>query len=109
MPSLFQTLSDRDRDLIVSRATTGLARAGVPMHLRRGLALYFSAGILPGSFLQAVLCNNLREAWLRGDPIARRDLFCIVDFLHSWAPIDSWGSRDKVLAWTVTPDRLEIQ
>ena len=32
----------------------------------------------------------------------------LVDFLFGHAPAPAWGSRDSVLAWTTTPDRLEI-
>jgi hypothetical protein len=29
-------------------------------------------------------------------------------FLLQHAPLDAWGSHEKVLAWTTTPARLEI-
>jgi hypothetical protein len=82
--------------------------SGVPAHLREGLLRYFSDGILPGSFLQAVLCNNLIEAVRRADPISFHALPSLFEFLVAYAPADSWGAREKVLGWTTTPARLEI-
>jgi hypothetical protein len=32
----------------------------------------------------------------------------LLGFLRGYAPPASWGSRAAVLAWTATPDRLEI-
>jgi len=82
----------------------------VPEHLRDGLVRYFADGILPGGFLQAVLCNVLEEAMARhfNPAQAAATISTIHGFLLEHAPADAWGSRAKVLAWTTTPDRLEI-
>lgn len=96
------------REAIVQAIEGALPASGVPHHLRAGLVRYFSDGILPGSFLQAVLCNNLQLALARADPVAWAGLASIVTFLRTHAPDDAWGSRETVLAWTTTPDRLEI-
>jgi hypothetical protein len=80
----------------------------VPEHLRDGLARYLLDRILPGSFLQAVLCADLSEAARRGDPSSLVGLGGLMAFLDHYAPDGSWGSRAAVLAWTVTPERLEV-
>jgi len=84
------------------------ATAGVPPHLHGGLLRYFCDRILPGSFLQAVLCNDLAAAVRRGDPLSLAGLVRLVQVLELIAPIEAWGSRGAVLAWTTTPDRLEV-
>ena len=105
---LHDQLTDAQRARLVTLLLAALATADVPEHLGGGLVRYFRDGILPGGFLQAVLCNDLRQATRRGDPWALRRLADLVDVLVEVAPAAAWGSRDAVLAWTTTPDRLEI-
>jgi len=71
----------------------------VPQHMRDGLRLYFDHGIEPGSFMTAVLCNDLRESFGRADHINRERLFDIVSFLYCDAPSSCWGSPEKVREW----------
>jgi hypothetical protein len=85
-----------------------LAACDVTASLHGGLVRYIVDGILPGGFLQACLCNSLPEAARRGDARSLMSLPGIIAFLEHVAPRDCWGSREKVLAWTSTPDRLEI-
>jgi hypothetical protein len=80
----------------------------VPDTLHGGLERYLLDRILPGGFLQACLCNDLAEACRRADPVNVHHLAPIIEFLEGYASPDAWGSRDHVLAWTVTPNRLEI-
>lgn len=106
--TLWQQLTDAQREAIVVRSLNGLVIYDVPHHLREGLLRYFSDGILPGSFLQAVLCNDLAQAVSRGDPISIAGMTSLVAFLQWSTPAMAWGSREHVLAWTTTPDRLEV-
>jgi hypothetical protein len=107
--SLWHQLSDAQRDAMVARLVEALAESGVPDHLRDGLLRYFSHGILPGGFLQAVLCNNLLEAIARGAYGNVVALPALVAFLRQEAPGVAWGSVGRVLGWTTTPERLEIE
>jgi hypothetical protein len=107
--TLWDVISDREREVIVEEIVGALPTSAVPYHLRAGLVRYFADGILPGSFLQAVLCNDLTQSVKRADPLST--LFAIpalIDFLLAVAPSQAWGSRDAVLSWTTTPDRLEV-
>jgi ribosomal protein L40E len=106
--SLWDYLTDTAREELVAQIVGGLAASTVPEHLRAGLVRYFADGILPGGFLQAVLCNDLREAIARAAPGAVSALEPLVTFLEHHAPAIAWSSRDRVLAWTTTPQRLEI-
>jgi hypothetical protein len=82
--------------------------AGVPAHLIGGLVRYLDDRILPGSFLQAVLCNDLEQAVGRADPASFLALPALLTFLRHETPAVCWGSRARVVAWTDTPDRLEV-
>lgn len=71
----------------------------VPEHMRDGLKMYFDLGVMPGSFMTAVLSNDLRESFGRADEINRHRLFDIVSFLWMYAPASCWGSPEKVRDW----------
>jgi hypothetical protein len=106
--TLWDQITDTQRKALVAGIVEALAESEVPHHLRAGLVRYFSDGILPGGFLQAVLCNNLLLAVGRGDPASLEGLVRLVQFLTEHAPWLAWGSRTQVLNWTTTPDRLEV-
>jgi hypothetical protein len=106
--TLWEQITDDQRETIVATVVQALARSDVPHHLRAGLVRYFSDGILPGGFTQAVLCNDLKQAVGRADPYSTAGLATLVTFLMEHVPARAWGSKAKVLAWTTTPDRLEV-
>jgi len=106
--SLWDQLSDQAREALVVHIVGELPRSRVPEHLREGLVRYFADGILPGSFLQAVLVNDLMSAVMRADPFSLVSVGHIAAFLVDHAPAGAWGSREAVLAWTTTPSRLEV-
>lgn len=76
-----------------------LYRCGVPSHMHDGYLLYIRDGIRPGSFLCAVLSNNLEDACNRADLENRHALFAHVVFLANHAPRGCWGSPAAVDAW----------
>lgn len=76
-----------------------LIESHVPEHMHDGLVLWLQNGIQPGSFLRAVLENDLREACNRADTTNRYRLYDLVFFLYNYAPIGSWGSPENVQAW----------
>jgi hypothetical protein len=63
------------------------------------LTRYIEHRIEPGSFVRAVLCNNLREAMACADHINRRRVFEWTSWLYNNAPRDCWGNEIKVSAW----------
>ena len=60
---------------------------------------YIRDGDIPGDFLTAVICNDLREAIGRADDHNQVNLPAYVAFLHNEAPGQCWGSREKMHAW----------
>lgn len=71
----------------------------IPQHCRDGLKLYIERGIPPGSFLEAVVSNDLREACGRADHINRYRIFDYVSFLSQYAPFVAWGSPERYHSW----------
>jgi hypothetical protein len=63
-------------------------------HMVIGLELYFERGIEPGSFMTAVLCNDLKGACARADWMNQRLIFQTVEWLYNEAPAGSWGSPE---------------
>lgn len=72
---------------------------GIPEACADGLALYIAENIAPGSFVTAVLENDLKEACGRADSQNRHLLFNYVNFLYNHAPCNCWGSRERVREW----------
>ena len=64
-----------------------------------GLWLYITRGIEPGSFLMAVLENNLMEAFGRADEMNRGSMFEICQFVYNHLPAACHGSPEKVSRW----------
>jgi len=60
---------------------------------------YLEEGVPPGSFLSAVLANNLVQAFARADETNRAAMFRFAMFLHNEAPLDAWGSEQAVRDW----------
>lgn len=72
----------------------------IPTHLRAGLQRYLLHGVRPGSFLCAVLTNDLRDAVLRAaDPETLAAIPQIVKLLVHDAPGTASGSPAIVDAW----------
>ncbi|CAB4131477.1 hypothetical protein UFOVP276_218 [uncultured Caudovirales phage] len=63
------------------------------------LERYIDHHILPGSFLEAVLSNDLKEACSRADSTNIRLLPVYVAYLWNYAPARCWGSPEKVEEW----------
>ncbi len=89
---------------------TGLVRLGaeeydpaeyamIPRETLETLERYVTHGIAPGDFLQAVLSNDLREAFGRADFYNASALKQIVRFCYNVLPGDCWGSRRQVSEW----------
>lgn len=60
------------------------------------LERYLNHGIMPGSFLTAVLENNLCEAFSRADHINEKNMKNIMGYIYNRIPLNAWGSREKV-------------
>ncbi len=71
----------------------------IPEYMWDGLLLYINKGIEPGSFLRAVICNDLKGSLAAADYINRTHLFDYVSFLYNEAPMGCFGSPDNYAMW----------
>lgn len=68
-------------------------------HMDGALRRYLEHGIAPGSFMVALLSNNLKEAVGRADSMNRLKIVEWVEWLTQYAPSAAWGSEERVRAW----------
>lgn len=66
---------------------------------KASLDRYVKDKIPTGDFLQAVLENNLFNAFGRADDENRKDLREIIRYIYHELPGDCWGSPEKVKNW----------
>lgn len=78
----------------------------IPWHMHGAVKRYIMDGVQPGSFLTAVLENDLFGAYGRADLVNAKALPEYVQFIYSYAPAACWGSPSKVKAW-IEHDGLE--
>ena len=71
----------------------------IPEGMREGLRLYVEDHIRPGSFLVAVICNDLREAVAQADDVNMPNIPAYVNYFYNHAPSTCWGSQKKMEAW----------
>ena len=71
----------------------------IPQHMREGLFNYIMNGVPTGSFLTAVLCNNLRDSFAHADDINRHAIYAFVKFLYNDVPSQAHGSPFRVSDW----------
>lgn len=74
-------------------------RYNIPPLVLRGLEKYRDERAPVGSFLTAVLGNDLHEAVARADVDSMAALKDIGFYLHWEMPPKCWGSPEKVAAW----------
>ena len=80
--------------------------SGLPEHMRNGAKLYIESGILPGSFMTAIISNDLATACATADSINKERIYEICSWFYLMAPSDCYGSSDKMNAW-IQKKRLE--
>lgn len=78
------------------------------MEQRFVLALdrYANERIPTGSFLRAVLENDLKEAFIRADEEATRDMKEIVMYCYWKIPFNCWGSKEAVAQWLECDEKV---
>jgi hypothetical protein len=74
-------------------------RYNVPVHNAGGLHNYFANHIEPGSFLYAIITNDLRAACALADETNRHHIYDVVHLLVNEAESGTWGSLYNVNDW----------
>lgn len=81
-----------------------MAKNRVPESLHGGLRRYLFDRVETGSFLRAVLENDLVEALAQADDNNRHQLHTLAGFMYNDLPgreysNSPWGSKENVKAW----------
>lgn len=71
----------------------------IPARMAPALQRWIEQGHLPGRFLCAVLCNDLREAVGLADAENLAALPAYIGYLYNEAPAACYGSLEKVAEW----------
>jgi len=71
----------------------------LPPFIQSGARLYIEHGIQPGSFLRAVIANDLRAAVANADRDNIVRLHEIALWFYAFAPAGCWGSAEIMRAW----------
>ena len=71
----------------------------LPEHMRGTAKRYIEYGINPGSFLSAVICNDLFGAYCKADWINEKHMRDWIMFFYNDAPYQCFGSREAMDAW----------
>lgn len=71
----------------------------LPFHLRTGMQMWVERGIKPGSFLRAVITNDLCQAALRADALSFASLGNIARWCVHNLPEGSFGRSQVLEQW----------
>ena len=71
----------------------------IPERMMPGIRLYVEHGVQPGSFLSAVIQNNLSEAVGRADDENLKNIPAFVAYFYNECPSNCWGSPEKMQSW----------
>ena len=72
----------------------------IPSSGIESIKTYVNFGVPTGSFLDAVLNNDLRAACERADNINIQVIPAYVAYLYNHAPVGSWGYAGATDSWT---------
>lgn len=90
-------MTDDENQYVSERMEKGAGL--VPYYMMDAVKRYVINRIPPGSFLSAVICNDLREAVGRADDENAANLSNWVRFFYNYTPSGCWGSPDNFQRW----------
>ena len=77
----------------------GMNKYQIPERMRPGILRWIEEGIIPGSFLQAVIENDLKSTMMSADIENACIISSYVHFFYNHAPGGCWGSKERVKEW----------
>lgn len=77
----------------------GFLKHELPEHMWYGLELYLRMGINPGGFMQALLCNDLMNAFSRADSLNIEKMENWIKFIYNYLPLSCYGNRWDYDTW----------
>jgi hypothetical protein len=79
----------------------------IPEYMWSGIELYLDKGIIPGSFLSAVICNDLKLAFAFADSTNINNIGAYANFFYNYTPNIAWGSKERMCAWAEMKQKEE--
>lgn len=77
----------------------------IPERMMGGIRRYVDHGIKPGSFLTAVICNDLVGAAGTADDENIQSLPAYANYFYNEVPGNVWGSKEKMDAWVLKKEK----
>ena len=71
----------------------------IPDRMLDGIKRYVEDGIIPGSFLRAIIENDLRNAVGCADDENLVNIPAYVSYFYNETPGACWGSKEKMKRW----------
>lgn len=71
----------------------------IPQYTKNAIDKWVSKGIRPGSFVEAVLSNDLMGAFAKADDTNMYYMLDIIRYVYNEIPADCQGSKEKFKAW----------
>lgn len=97
-----------DKQYSAEQFTDFCRKFKIPEHMIEVLSNYYFRGWPPGSFLTAVLQNDLREAACHSDEYNRRHLWDYANFMYNVMPTGSWGSPQNYTHWVTMHEKARV-
>jgi len=82
-------------------------RFTIRREMLESLIRYTDQHIPTGSFLQAVISNNLTEAVCQADDENMENLPAFITYLYNYAPAGCWGSTENYKKWISQQHKVE--
>lgn len=82
-------------------------RDQIPSDVMLAIERYVVDKIHPGSCVEAILRNDLREAFMRADAETTAAMPAIVAFLYNHVPAQAWGSDENVECWLLSGEAFD--
>ena len=71
----------------------------IPSHMHDAILRYIEDGIRPGSFLEAIISNDLKGAFMRADHINSEHIKDFVEYMYWHTPSSCQGSQEAFENW----------
>lgn len=71
----------------------------IPDEQGDSITRYVQDGILPGSFLQGIICNDLMKTFAHADSVNKENIPAYIMYFYWEVPADIWGSSHNMQAW----------
>lgn len=82
--------------MLRSDAPRTMRECGVPEYMHGAILRFYNDGLHPGSFLAAVINNDLRGAIAKADETNMYKLPNYIRWFYNYAPGGSWGRPNAV-------------